>query len=51
MIKNQNGYKIQAIRYDNEKDYISTKFNLLCEEAGIKQQHIAPYMPKHNGVS
>ncbi|KAL4290711.1 hypothetical protein GQ457_14G023780 [Hibiscus cannabinus] len=51
MVENQSGYKIQALRSDNGKEYTSTKFDLFCEEAGIEHQLTVPYTPEQNGVS
>lgn len=51
MVENQSGNKIQVLRSDNGKEYISEAFNLFCEKAGIEHQLIAPYTPQQNGVS
>jgi len=51
MVETQIGYKIQCLRSNNGKEYISTKFNQFCEEAGIEHQLIAPYTPEQNGIS
>jgi len=45
MVENQSRCKIQSIRSDNGKEYISIEFNLFCEEAGIEHQLTAPYTP------
>ncbi|KAA3467511.1 Retrovirus-related Pol polyprotein from transposon TNT 1-94 [Gossypium australe] len=37
------GYKIQALRSDNGKEYISDQLNLFCEEVGIEHQLTTPY--------
>jgi transposase InsO family protein len=50
-VENQSSCRIQAIRSNNGKEYTSLKLNLYCEDAGIEHQLIAPYAPKHNGVS
>ncbi|CAI8617424.1 unnamed protein product [Vicia faba] len=42
--------KIQVIRSDNGKEYISHQFNYFCEEAGIEHQLTTPYTPQQNGV-
>ena len=51
MVENQSGYKIQAVRSDNGKEYTSAEFDMFCEEAGIEHQLTALYTPQQNGVS
>ena len=41
---------IQDLRSDNGKEYTSTQFPMLCEEAGIEQL-TAPYTHQQNRVS
>lgn len=50
-VENQCDFKIQVIRSDNGKEYISDQFNSFCEEAGIEHQLTTPYTPQQNGVS
>uniref|UniRef100_A0A151UHB3 Retrovirus-related Pol polyprotein from transposon TNT 1-94 n=1 Tax=Cajanus cajan TaxID=3821 RepID=A0A151UHB3_CAJCA len=50
-IENQSSYKIQVLRSDNGKEYISYQFNSFCEEAGIEHQFTTPYTPQKNRVS
>ena len=43
---------IQALRFDNGKEYTSVQFIMFCgEEAGIEHQLTAPYTPQQNRVS
>ncbi|KAL3514435.1 hypothetical protein ACH5RR_027152 [Cinchona calisaya] len=51
MVENRSGCKIKILRSDNEKEYISTEFNLFCEEAGIEHQLTTLYTPEQNKVS
>ena len=44
-IETQSGHKIQALRFDNGKEYTSDQFNLFYEEARIERQLTAPYTP------
>lgn len=41
-VENQSGYKIQAVRSYNAIEYISQRFNSLCEEVGVEHQFTAP---------
>ena len=51
-IEKQSGCMIQALRFDNGKEYTSVQFIMFCgEEAGIEHQLTAPYTPQQNGVS
>nr|KYP38814.1 Retrovirus-related Pol polyprotein from transposon TNT 1-94 [Cajanus cajan] len=50
-IENQSGCKIQVLRSNNGKEYISDQFNSFCEEVGIEHQLTTPYTPQQNGVS
>ena len=38
MVETQSGCKIQVLRSNNGKEYISAQFNLFCEETGIEHQ-------------
>ena len=49
-IENQCDFKIQVIRSDNGKEYVSDQFNSFCEEAGIEHHLTTPYTPQQNGV-
>ena len=49
-IENRCDCKIQVIRSDNGKEYVSDQFNSFCEEAGIEHQLTTPYTPQQNGV-
>jgi hypothetical protein len=50
-MENQSGCKIQAIRFDNEKEYTSSKFNIFYEDAGIEHQLTTLYTLEQNRVS
>lgn len=50
-MQNQSGCKIQAIKFDNEKEYISSEFNLLCKDVVIKHQLKALYTLEKNRVN
>ncbi|KAL0553407.1 hypothetical protein IC582_007302 [Cucumis melo] len=50
-VENESGCKIQMVRSDNGKEYVSTEFDKFCEDSGIKHQLTAPYTPQQNGVS
>ncbi|KAA0060156.1 Retrovirus-related Pol polyprotein from transposon TNT 1-94 [Cucumis melo var. makuwa] len=50
-VENESDCKIQIVRSDNGKEYVSAEFNKFCEDSGIKHQLIAPYTPQQNGVS
>lgn len=41
---------IQTFRTDRRGEFVSHKFNLFCDEAGIKRHVTAPYSPQQNGV-
>ncbi|GKV25633.1 hypothetical protein SLEP1_g35036 [Rubroshorea leprosula] len=40
-----------TLRFDNGKEYTSSEFNKICEDAGIGHQLTVPYSPQQNGVS
>ena len=42
MVENQSDFKIEVLRYDNGKEYISEKFSMFCEEADIEHQLNVP---------
>ena len=50
-MENESNYKIQTLRSDNGKEYISHQFNSFCEEEGIKCQLTTPYTLEQNRVS
>lgn len=41
---------MQAIKFNNEIEYTSNKFNQFCVSVGIEQQLIASYTPQQYGV-
>ncbi|KAG8480141.1 hypothetical protein CXB51_024917 [Gossypium anomalum] len=50
LAENQSGYKIKALRTDNGTEYLSERFQKLCEQAGIHHQLTTVYTPQQNGV-
>ncbi|KAL0560868.1 hypothetical protein IC582_001283 [Cucumis melo] len=50
-VENESGFKIQIVRSDNGKEYVSAEFDKFCEDSGIKHQLIASYTHQQNGVS
>jgi transposase InsO family protein len=50
-VENQSNCRIQILRSDNGKEYVSNQFQQFCDEAGIEHQLTAPYTPQQNGVS
>jgi transposase InsO family protein len=51
LVENYTGKKIQTLHTDNGGEYISKRFQELCEQAGIKHEKSQAYMPQSNGVS
>ncbi|KAG8499415.1 hypothetical protein CXB51_005894 [Gossypium anomalum] len=50
LVENQSGCKIKALRTDNGSEYLSERFQKLCEESGIHHQLTNFYTPQQNGV-
>ncbi|KAG8479817.1 hypothetical protein CXB51_029556 [Gossypium anomalum] len=50
LVENQTCYKIKALRTDNGTEYLSQRFQKLCEHAGIHHQLTTVYTPQQNGV-
>ncbi|KAG8473238.1 hypothetical protein CXB51_035235 [Gossypium anomalum] len=50
LVENQSGCKIKALRSDNGVEYLSEKFQKLCEQAGIHHQLTTVYTPQQNRV-
>ncbi|KAG8499379.1 hypothetical protein CXB51_005983 [Gossypium anomalum] len=50
LVENQSGCKIKALRIDNGTEYLSEKFQKLCEQVGIHHQLTTVYTPQQNGV-
>ncbi|KAG8501714.1 hypothetical protein CXB51_004760 [Gossypium anomalum] len=46
LAKNQPGCKIKALRTDNGTEYLSERFQKLCEQAGIHHQLATVYTPQ-----
>ena len=51
MMENQSGCHIKVIRTDRGDEFISKKFNMLCEEEDIQRELTAPYTPEQNGIA
>ncbi|KAG8487897.1 hypothetical protein CXB51_018808 [Gossypium anomalum] len=51
LVENQTGCKIKALRTDNGTEYLSKRFQKLCEQAEIHHQLTTVYTPQQNGVS
>ncbi|XP_017644341.1 uncharacterized protein LOC108484978 [Gossypium arboreum] len=50
LVENQSGCKVKALRSDNGAEYLSEKFQKLCEQAGIHHQLTTVYTPQQNKV-
>lgn len=50
LAENQSSCKIKALRTDNDPEYLSERFQKLCEQAGIHHQLTIFYTPQQNGV-
>ncbi|KAG8487132.1 hypothetical protein CXB51_020669 [Gossypium anomalum] len=50
LAENQSGCKIKALRTDNGTEYLSERFQKLCEQAGIHNQLTTIYTPQQNRV-
>lgn len=48
--ENQSGCKIRALRTDNGSEYVSERFQKLCDSDGIHHQLTTVYTPQQNGV-
>ena len=48
--ENTSRQRIKTLRTDRGGEFLSTEFNQLCEEAGIKWHLTAPYTPQQNSV-
>lgn len=49
--ENQTGYKVQAIRNDDGKEYTGGDFTAWRHGKGIEHQRSAPYTSQHNGMA
>jgi len=49
--ENQTGYKVQAIRTDDGKEYTGGEFTAWLNDKGIEHQRSAPYTSQHNGMA
>ncbi|KAK5802814.1 hypothetical protein PVK06_030438 [Gossypium arboreum] len=47
---NGSSCKLKCIRPDNRTEYVSQRFQKICDECGIQHQLIAIYTPHQNGV-
>ena len=50
-MENLTNKKMKALRTDNGKEYVSTKFNDYLSRHGIKHQTTVPYSPQQNGIA
>ncbi|XP_052882313.1 uncharacterized protein LOC128290624 [Gossypium arboreum] len=50
LVENQSDCKIKALRIDNGTEYLSERFQKLCEQAGIHHQLTTVYTPQQNGA-
>ncbi|KAG8488945.1 hypothetical protein CXB51_017000 [Gossypium anomalum] len=50
LAKNQASCKLKCIRSDNGTEYVSQRFQNICDEAGIQHQLTTIYTPQQNGV-
>ncbi|KAA3485266.1 pleiotropic drug resistance protein 3-like [Gossypium australe] len=50
LTENQSGCKIKSLRSDNGTEYLSERFQKLCEQARIHHQLTTVYTPKQNRV-
>ena len=49
-LQNEKGVPIVKIRSDHGKEFENAKFEVFCNECGIKKEFLAPKTPQHNGV-
>ena len=50
-MEKQSGLSIKTLRTDRGGEFVSTDFNIFCEENGICTELSAPYTPEQNGVA
>ena len=50
-MEKQSGLSIKTLRIDRGGEFVSTDFNIFCEENGICKEVSAPYTPEQNGVA
>ncbi|CAM6117358.1 unnamed protein product [Calypogeia fissa] len=51
LVENELQHQIACVRSDRGGEYLSTTFNLFCDQAGIKRQLTAARTPHQNGVA
>ena len=51
LVENQSGRKLKILIFDNGGEYVNSKFNQYCKDAGIHMQHSIPYPPQQSGVA
>ena len=51
LIENASGLKINILRYDNGREYVSNYLLHICSQSGVQVQHSIPYTPQQNGVA
>ena len=50
-IEGETGNRIQALRTDRGREYLSEEFSILCRTAGIQRELTQAHTPQQNGVS
>ncbi|KAG8490933.1 hypothetical protein CXB51_014728 [Gossypium anomalum] len=50
LAENQANCKLKCLRSDNGTEYVSQRFQKICDDAGILHQLITIYTPQQNGV-
>ncbi|KAG8499326.1 hypothetical protein CXB51_005873 [Gossypium anomalum] len=50
LVENQDSCKLKSLRSDNETEYVSQRFQKVCDDAGIQHQLTTIYTPQQNGV-
>ena len=50
-MENNTGFKIRAIRSDNETEYCKARVKKILSPSGTKHQTTVPYTPEQNGMA
>ena len=51
LLENASGQKINTLRYNNYREYVSNELLHIFSQSGIQVQHSIPYTPQQNGVA
>ena len=51
MVEEESVYKVKRVRSDIGGEYVSSRIQQFCKDAGIMQEYSTPYTPKENGVA